>query len=79
MFAVLSDRIRPQSNQGVAKFRGVQNRMLSNLTTENLARASARKPKRVLLVWLLVLVGSMMAAATLLADGTTPVQVPQGR
>jgi RND superfamily putative drug exporter len=45
--------------------------MLSNLSTENLARASARKPKRALLIWLLVLVGAMAAAATLLADGTS--------
>lgn len=45
--------------------------MLNNLSTENLARASARKPKRVLLIWLLVLIGSMVAAGTLLADGTS--------
>lgn len=45
--------------------------MLNNLSTENLARASALKPKTVLLIWLLILVGSMAAAGTLLADGTT--------
>ncbi|MDP6821849.1 MAG: hypothetical protein QF554_00965 [Dehalococcoidia bacterium] len=45
--------------------------MLSNLSTENLARASARKPKRVLFVWLLILIGAMAAAGTLLADGTS--------
>ncbi len=50
---------------------GGNTRMLSRLSTENLARSSARKPKRVLLIWLLVLVGAMAAAGTLLADGTS--------
>lgn len=45
--------------------------MLSNLSTENLARASALHPKRVMLIWLIVLVGAAVAIGTLFADGTT--------
>ncbi|MDA1257257.1 MAG: MMPL family transporter [Chloroflexi bacterium] len=45
--------------------------MLSGLSTENLARASARRPIRVLLAWLAVLVIAIAAIATLFTDGTT--------
>ena len=45
--------------------------MALNLSTENLARSSASHPWRVVLIWVAVLVGAMVAIMALLEDGLT--------
>jgi hypothetical protein len=45
--------------------------MAFNLSTENLARASASHPWRVVVIWLVVIVAAMVAIMNLLEDGLT--------
>ena len=45
--------------------------MAFNLSTENLARASASHPWRVIGIWVVVLVAGMVAIMSLLEDGLT--------
>jgi len=45
--------------------------MALNLSTENLTRSSASHPWRVVLIWVAVLVGAMVAIMAFLEDGLT--------